>query len=120
MPRVRLVEESTSEKDNTFVGLRLETKNANIVLLSEGEDQLGTLAAAVPQTRDMIGPPTSSILLGDRNTIVARLLAERLAHQTGKIALASVFAKTVTDKDAGPIFLRLFDKVMKVRGESQE
>ncbi len=120
MPRVRLVEESTNEKDSLFVGLRLETKNATIVLLSEGEDQLGTLAAAVPQTQSMIGPPTSSVLLGDRNTIVARLLAERLAHQTGKIALASVFAKTVTDKDAGPIFLRLFDKVMKVRGVSQE
>jgi hypothetical protein len=119
MARVKLVEEATSEKDNLFVGLRLETKNANIVLLSEGEDQLGTLAAAVPQTQNMIGPPTSSILLGDRNTIVARLLAERLAHQTGKISLASVFAKTVAEKDAGPIFLRLFEKVMKSEGETK-
>lgn len=120
MPRVKLVEETTSEKDQLFLGLRLETRNANLVLLSEGEDQLGTLAAAVPQTQNMLGPPTSSVLLGDRNTIVARLLAERLAHQTGKIALASVFAKTMAEKDAGPIFLRLFDKVMKVKREDRE
>jgi len=120
MPRVKLVEEEISEKDNLFVGLRLETQNANLILLSEGEDQLGTLAAAVPQTQNMIGPPTSSILLGDRNVIVARLLAERLAHQTGKIALASIFSKTVTEKDAGPIFIRLFDKVMKSKGENRE
>lgn len=120
MPRVKLVEEETIEKDSLFVGLRLETKNANIILLSEGEDQLGTLAAAVPQAQNMIGPPTSSVLLGDRNTIVARLLAERLAHNTGKIALTSVFAKTLTERDAGPIFLRLFDKIMKGKGENRE
>lgn len=118
MPRVRLTEEEISEKDSLFVGLRLEMKNANIVLLSEREDQLGTLAAAVPQTQDMIGPATSSILLGDRNVIVARFLAERLAHQTGKVALASVFAKTVAENDAGRIFVRLFDKLMKVKAES--
>jgi len=117
MHRVKVVQEEIKENETLFLALRLETKNANLILLSEGEDQLGTLAVAIPQKERMLGPPLSSILLGDRNVIVARLLAERLAQKTGKIALASVFAKTVAEKDAGPIFLKLFDKTLKAKEE---
>jgi len=113
MQRVKVVQEEMKENETLFLALRLETKNANLILLSEGEDHLGTLAVAVPQKEKMLGPPLSSVLLGDRNLIVARLLAERLAQKTGKIALTSVFAKTVAEKDAGPIFLKLFDKTLK-------
>jgi len=113
MQRVKIVECEMKQNETLFVALRVETKNANIVLLSEGEDQLGTLAVGVPQKERMIGPPMSSVLLGDRNVIVARLLAERLAEKTGKIALASVFAKTVAEKDAGSVFLKLFDKTLE-------
>jgi hypothetical protein len=115
MQRVKVVEEEMKENDTLFLALFLETKNASFMLLSEGEDNLGTLAVAIPQKEKMLGPPLSSILLGDRNMIVARLLAERLSNKTGKIALASVFAKTVAEKDAGPIFLKLFDKALKLR-----
>jgi len=115
MQRVKVVEEEMKENDTLFLALRLETKNANLILLSEEEDHLGTLAVAIPQKDKMLGPPLSSILLGDRNVIVARLLAERLAEKTGKIALASVFAKTVAEKDVGPIFLKLFDKTLKFK-----
>jgi len=117
MQRVKVVQEEIKENETLFLALRLETKNANLILLSEGEDQLGTLAVAIPQKERMLGPPLSSILLGDRNVIVARLLAERLAQKTGKIALASVFAKTLAEKDAGPIFLKLFDKTLKAKEE---
>jgi len=120
MQRVRVVQEEIKENEILFLGLRLETKNANIILLSEGEDQLGTLAVAIPQKEKMLGPPMSSVLLGDRNMIVTRLLAERLAQKTGKIALASVFAKTMTEKDIGPIFLKLFDKTLKVKEEGEK
>jgi hypothetical protein len=118
MQRVKIVETEMKENETLFVALNLETKNASILLLSEGEDQLGTLAVGLPQKEKMLGPPMSSVLLGDRNMIVARLLAERLAQKTGKIALTSVFAKTVAEKDAGSIFLRLFDKTLK--GETEE
>jgi len=117
MQRVKVVQEEMKENETMFLALRLETKNANIILLSEEEDHLGTLAVAIPQKEKMLGPPLSSVLLGDRNVIVARLLAESLAQKTSKIALASVFAKTVAEKDAGPIFLRLFDKTMKAKHE---
>jgi hypothetical protein len=113
MQRVKIVECEMKQNETLFVALRVETKNANIILLSEDEDQLGTLAVGIPQREKMLGPPMSSVLLGDRNVIVARLLAERLAGKTGKIALASVFAKTVAEKDAGSVFLKLFDKTLE-------
>jgi len=103
------------EREKLFLALYLETKNAGLVLLSEGEDQLGTLAVAIPQTREMIGPPLSSILLGDRNVMVARLFAERLAEKTKKIALVSVFIRTISEREAGPILLKLMEKSLERR-----
>lgn len=120
MQRAKIVQREMKQNETLFVAVRVETKNANILLLSEGEDQLGTLAVGVPQKDRMLGPPMSSVLLGDRNVIVARLLAERLAEKTGKIALASVFAKTVAEKDAGSAFLKLFDKALEEKKEEEE
>lgn len=119
MQRVKIVQEEIKENETLFLALRLETKNSNIILLSEGEDQLGTLAVALPQAQKMLGPPLSSVLLGDRNIFVARMLAERLAAKTGKIALASIFTKTLAEKEAGPIFIKLFEKAMKTKQEKE-
>ncbi len=98
MQRVKVTQEEMKQNDAVFLAIRLETKNSNIIFLSEGEDNLGTLAVAVPQREKMLGPPLSSVLLGDRNTITARVLAENLADKTGKLALASIFAKTLAEK----------------------
>jgi len=118
MSRARMVWEEIREKDKRFLGLYLEMRNAGLILLSEGEDQLGTLAVAIPRARERIGPPLSSILLGDRNVMIARILAERLAGKTDKIALASVFAKTIDEREAGSILLKLFEKIVgKEEGE---
>lgn len=117
MPRAKITKEELKENDRLFVALRMETQNANLVLLSEGEDQLGTLAVALPQSQKMLGPPLSSILLGDKNVILTRMLAERLAAQTSKIALASIFVKTLTEREVGPVLLKLFDKTMKTGQE---
>jgi len=121
MQRAKIVQDEIKQNETLFLSLRLETKNASLILLSEGEDQLGTLAVAIPQKEKMLGPPMSSVLLGDRNVIVTRLLAERLADKTGKIALTSVFAKTIGEKDVGPIFVKLFDKTLQAKeGEKKE
>jgi hypothetical protein len=101
------------ERDTIFLALYTETKNASLILLSEGEDRLGTLAVAMPQEQGMIGPPVSSILLGDRNVTIARVLAERLARTRNKIALVSVFTKTVSEREVGPILLKLVEKVVR-------
>jgi hypothetical protein len=114
MSRARIVKEKIVERDKAFLAIYLETKNASLFLLSEGEDQLGTLAVAIPQPQKMVGPPLSSVLLGDRNMIIARILAERLAGRMKKIALVSVFSKTVSEREAGSIFLKLVEKTLRV------
>ena len=113
MTRARIVQEEMKEKEAVFLSTYVETKNGSLTLLSEGEELFGTLAVAVPQAKAMIGPPLSSILLGERNTLLARLLAERLAVKTGKIALVSVYVKTVEEREAGQIFMKLTDKTLR-------
>lgn len=120
MQRAKVTQEELKENDRIFLSIHVETPNSSILLLSEGEDQLGTLAAAVPQAQKMLGPPVSSILLGDRNTILSRMLAERLAAKTGKIALTSVFLKATVEREAAPILIKLFDKTMKLDEEGKQ
>jgi hypothetical protein len=45
------------------------------------------------------------------------LIAERLAHKTGKLGLASVFTTKLSDTDAGTVFLKLFDKAFSEEKE---
>lgn len=100
------------EKNTRFLAVYLETKNSCFVLLSEAEDRLGTLAAAVPPAAKIIQTSTSSILLGDRNTVTVRMLAERLASTSNKIALVSVFLKTVNETEASHVLLKLMKSVV--------
>ena len=117
--RAKIVQQEIKLNETNYRAIRLETGNATLLLLSEGEDQLGTLAVALPQQNKMLGPPVSSILLGDRNAVIARLIAERLAHKTGKLGLASVFTTTLSDTDAGTVFLKLFDKAFDEEKEAK-
>lgn len=117
--RAKIVQEEISHSNTTFSALRIETGNANLLFLSEAEDQLGTLAVAMPPTERMIGPPISSILLGDRNAMIARMIAERLAQKTGKIALASVFTR-LGDQDVATSLLKLFDKTFEQKKEADK
>jgi len=82
-------------------------------MLSEKEDKLGTLAVAVPKPKDAVGTVTSSVLLGDRNIISARMFAEYVASQKGKIALVSVYLDKVSEIQAQEFFAHLIDKLIK-------
>jgi len=113
MSPAKVVREKIEERDKVFSAVYLEVENAGLILLSEGEDRLGTLAVAIPQTQKMVGPPLSSILLGDRNVVTARIFAERLAKKMNKIALASVFITSISEREAGPILVKLFERTMK-------
>lgn len=113
MSRAKVVKEELVERDTTFFAVHIETENANQLFLSEGEDRLGTLAVALPQPQKLIGPPLSSILLGDRNQMIARILAEFLAQNTKKIALVSVFTKTLSEQEAAPILRKLMEKTLR-------
>ncbi|MCD6529512.1 hypothetical protein J7L06_04405 [Candidatus Bathyarchaeota archaeon] len=113
MVKVSKFEVLSGEKKFTAVKLTLE--NAVLTLLSEGEERFGTLAVAIPQRSGMLGPSISSVLLGDRESMLTRMLAEQLAHVTGKISLVSLFTRTVYGGEAAKLYMRLFDGVLKAK-----
>jgi hypothetical protein len=113
LSRAKIFKEEVVERDTHFLAVYVETENANQLFLSEGEDKLGTLAVAIPQQEKLVGSPLSSILLGDRNMMISRVLAEILAKKTKKIGLVSVFIKSVSEQEAAPILRKLMENVLK-------
>jgi hypothetical protein len=111
MERAKIVKDEIIEQNKHFLAVYMETKNACLVLLSENEDKLGTLAIAVPKPQDLLGPPSSSILLGDKNAISTRMFAEYIASKKGKIALVSIYLATISEMQAQSVFMKLIEKV---------
>jgi hypothetical protein len=118
MERAKVVKDEIVEQNMHFLAVYVETKNSCLVLLSEKEDKLGTLAIAVPTPKDVLGSPTSSILLGDRNAVTARMFAEFVSARKGKIALVSVYLETFSEMQAQSVFRRLIEKVVNVEAEA--
>ena len=69
--RANVVKEELQEQDIRFLAVYVEAKNSIMIMLSEKEDKLGTLAIAVPKPKDLVGSVTSSVMLGDNNVISA-------------------------------------------------
>ena len=118
MERARVVKDEIVEQTTRSLAVFVTGKNSNIVLLREREDKLGTLAIAVPKPKDFLGPPSSSVLLGDKNSVSARLFAEQLASVREKIVLVSVYLETVDERRAQSAFKQLMEKV--THGEQQK
>jgi hypothetical protein len=116
MERAKVVKEEIIEQNVHFLAVYMEAENSCLILLSENEDKLGTLAISVPKPKDLLGPVSSSILLGDRNAISARMFAEYLASRKGKIALVSIYLERMGEAQAQSIFKRLIERV--IRAES--
>jgi hypothetical protein len=119
MERAKVVKEEIIEQNIHFLAVYMEAKNACLILLSESEDKLGTLAIAVPKPKDLLGPAISSILLGDKNAISARMFAEYLASRKGKIALVSIYLEKMGEMQAQSIFMRLIEKVVRAELEKE-
>jgi hypothetical protein len=111
MERAKVVKDEIIEQNMHFLAVYLEAKNSCLILLSEKEDKLGTLAIAVPKPKDLLGPPSSSILLGDKNATTARMFAEYVAAKKGKIALVSIYLETMDERQAQSFFRRLVERV---------
>jgi hypothetical protein len=88
-------------------------------MLSEKEDKLGTLAIAVPKPKDTVGTVTSSVLLGDKFVISARMFAEYVASKKGKIALVSVYLDKVGEIQAQEFFMHLVEKLVQGEGKKE-
>ena len=115
LERAKVVKEELHEKDMRFLAVYVEAKNTVMIMLSEKEDKLGTLAIAVPKPKDLLGSVTSSVLLGDKNVISARMFAEYVASKKGKIAMVSVYLEKVGEMQAQTFFMHLIEKLMKER-----
>ncbi|MEM3442230.1 MAG: hypothetical protein QXV09_08115 [Candidatus Bathyarchaeia archaeon] len=119
MERAKVIKEELIEKDTRFLAVYVEAKNSCLIMLSEQEDKLGTIAIAVPKPKDLLGPATSSVLLGDKHAISACMFAEYVASKKGKIALVSVYLDKLTEMQAQAFFMKLLEKVIKVEGEKE-
>ena len=120
MERAKVVKDEIVEQDTHYLAVYVETDNSCLVLLSENEDKLGTLAIAVPRPRDLLGPLTSSVLLGDKNAILARMFAEYVSSKKEKIALVSIYLETASETQAQSIFKRLIEKVVHSEGHAEK
>ena len=109
--RAKVVKEELFEQNTRFLAVYIEAKNSCMVLLSEKEDKLGTLAIAVPRPKELLGPPSSSILLGEKNAATARAFAEDLAMRKQKIVLVSIYLEAMNERQAQSAFRKLVEKV---------
>jgi len=117
--RAKVIKEELLEQDTRFLAVYVEAKNSCLILLSEREDKLGTLAIAVPKPKDLLGPVSSSVLLGDKNAVSARMFAEHVAAKKGKIALVSVYLERLSEMQAQAFFMHLIEKVMEKESEGE-
>lgn len=113
MERANVIKEELFEKDTRFLAVYVEAKNSCLILLSEKEDKLGTIAIAVPKPKDPAGTVSSSVMLGDKNVISARMFAEYVASKKEKIAVVSVYLEKVSEMQAQTFFKRLIEKVLQ-------
>ncbi|MGE5556579.1 MAG: hypothetical protein ACM3UY_10060 [Methanocella sp.] len=111
--RANVIKEEIRQQEHRFLAVYVEARNSIMIMLSEREDRLGTMAIAVPKPRDMVGAVTSSVLVGDKHVISARMFAEYVASKKGKIAMVSVYLDKVSEIQAQEFFMHLIDKVMK-------
>jgi hypothetical protein len=119
MERAKVIKEELFEQDTRFLAVYVEARNSCLIMLSEKDDRLGTLAIAVPKPKDLLGPVTSSVLLGDKNAVSARMFAEYVASKKGKIALVSVYLDKLGEMQAQAFFMHLVEKVIQAETEKE-
>jgi len=114
----RTYRDEIKEADRKFSTFLFELENAVLAFFTEGRaPRLGTLAVALPLKMRSAEQALSSILLGERNQTVTRILAERLVTIFNKIALVSTFTETIDETKVGRIFMNLVERVSKKRGQ---
>ncbi len=116
----RMFKEELIEHGETFSLTVLELKNALLVFFNEGrETRLGTMAVSMPPINAQCA---SSILLGDRNTVMTRVFAEKFASATGKISLVSVYSQAESLEGTGSInvFLKMVKKALSLLSQGVE
>ncbi len=117
--RANVIKEELTDKDTRFLAVYVEAKNSCLILLSENEDKMGTMAIAVPKANEQLGLASSSILVGNRNMISARMFAEYVASRKNKVAMVSVYLEKFDEMQAQTFFMKLLEKVIQVESKKQ-
>ncbi len=109
---MKVYEETIEAKGKKLSGCLIKLENANIVLLDEKENiRLGTLAAGVPEFEGK--NRISSVLLGERNEMEARLLAERVSATMGGISIVSIHFEPLSGLDSLASLMKLITKLIE-------
>jgi hypothetical protein len=119
LDRANVIKEEIQQQEHRFLAVYVEAKNSIMIMLSEKEDRLGTMAIAVPKPSNMVGTVTSSVLMGDKHVISARMFAEYVASKKGKIAMVSVYLDKVNEVQAQEFFMHLIEKVIKAEPKKE-
>lgn len=117
--RANVIKEELTGEDTRFLAVYVEAKNSCLILLSEKDDKMGTIAIAVPKPNDTLGLASSSILVGNRNVISARMFAEYVAAKKNKVAMVSVYLEKFDEMQAQKFFMRLLEKVLQAENKKQ-
>ena len=106
MSGIRVIREGVKDGERSFVGRLFEVENAVLAFFDEeGSLKLGTLTIAMPQFEGRTC--LSSVILGERNVLVTKLLAEQLARAFQKIALVSTHLAEIEARQTSASLLQL-------------
>jgi hypothetical protein len=107
-----MFKEEITEGEYSFSASIIQLENAIFVVFDErGQTNIGTLAVALPPKRDVREPSISSILIGDRNIILTKLLAESAASLFGQMAFTSTHFEEINDTKISRMLLELLKKL---------
>lgn len=106
MAGIRVFREGVKDGERSFVGRLFEVENAVLAFFDEeGSLKLGTLTIAIPQFEG--STCLSSVILGERNVLVTKMLAERLTRAFQKISLVSTHLAEIKERQTSASLLRL-------------
>jgi len=80
----------------------------------------GHVGSGCSKPENLLGPVTSSVLLGNRNVVSARMFAEYVAVKKGKIALVSVYLDKISELEAQAFFMHLIERVLQTKSSERE
>jgi len=120
MPDTPIVYETVVDRDARFAASLFEMENAVIAFFDEECSlKLGTLTVAIPQIAG--DTCVSSVLLGDRNALLTKVLAEQLVRAFKKIAVVSSHLPVIQDHRTSTLLIHLAKKLCdKAKAKSQE
>ncbi len=105
-----IVYEVVADGDTRFAASLFEMENAVIAVFDEeGSLKLGTLTVAIPQIAG--DTCVSSVLLGDRNALLTKVLAEQLVRAFKKIAVVSSHLPVIQDHRTSTLLIHLAKKL---------